>query len=151
VHDLLEDFALEIGQSLLLHAAKGIEVRLGTGDEVSGAVVDIAHDRKATFVEPIKAAEDEDAICIEGFLFQFACVWVAYRFGSGAIGVEDGFSADDAIGLSGSGSVHSQGQTNGKKSTAGFHDLNENRLMLSVRAVITIPKLHTVSVCLILE
>ncbi len=149
--DLLEDFALEIGQSLFLHAAKGIEVRLGTGDEVSGAVVDVAHDWKAAFVESIKAAKDEDAICIEGFLFQFACVWVAHRLGSCAIGVEDGFSADDAIGLSGSGSVHSQGQTNGKKSTAGFHDLNENPLMLSVGTVITIPKLHTVSVCLILE
>ena len=151
MHDLLEDFALEIRKSLFLHAAKGIEVRLGTGDEVSGAVVDVAHDRKAAFVEPIKAAEDEDAIWVEGFLFQFARVWVANRFGSCAISMEDGFSADDVIGLSGSDSVHSQGQTNGKKSTAGFHDLNENPLMLSVRTAITIPKLHTVSVCLILE
>lgn len=149
--DLLEDFALEIRQSLFLHAAKGVEVSLGTGDEVSGAIVDIAHDGKAAFIEPIEAAEDEDAVCVEGFLFQFACVWVAHRFGSCAIGVEDGFSADDVIGLSGSGSVHSQGQTNGKKSTAGFHDLNENPVMLSVGTVITIPKLHTVSVCLNLE
>ena len=149
--DLLEDFALEIRQSLFLHAAKGIEVRLGTGDEVSGAVVDVAHDRKAAFIEPIKAAENEDAIWVEGLLFQFARVWVANRFGPCAIGVEDGFATDDAIGLSGSDSVHSQGQTNGKKSTAGFHDLNENPPMLSVGTVITIPKLHTVSVCLNLE
>lgn len=149
--DLLEDFALEIGQALFLHAAKGVEVSLGTGDEVSGAIVDIAHDGKAAFIEPIKTAEDEDAVCVEGFLLQFARVWVTHRFGSGAIGVEDGFATDDAIGLGGSDSVHSQGQTNGKKSTAGFHDLNENPLMLSVETAITIPKLRTVGVRLILE
>lgn len=149
--DLLEDFALEIGQSLFLHAAKGVEVSLGPGDEVSGAIVDVAHDRKTAFVEPIEAAEDQDAVCVEGFLLQFARVWVTDRFGSCAIGMENGFTTDDAIGLSGSDSVHSQGQTNGKKSTAGFHDLNENPPMLSVGTVITIPKLHTVSVCLNLE
>jgi hypothetical protein len=140
VNNLLEDFTLEIRQSFLFHPAKGVKVGLGAGDEVSGAIVDIAHDGEASLIEAVEAAEDEDTACVEGLLFQFACVRVTDRFGSCAIRVEDGFPADNAAGLRGSESGRSHSQTNGKKSTAGFHDMGENRVMLSVWAVITIPK-----------
>lgn len=147
MNDLLEDLSLQVGQSFLLHSAEGIKIGLGPCDKVARAIVDVSHHGEAALVQSIEATEEQDSIGVEGLLLQFTRVGVANRFCPGAIGMQSCFPADNAGGLCQAVCGHSQRQTNGKKSTAGFHVLDEDGIMLSFGASITILNLSTCRRC----